>query len=196
MTFEQVRQLNGQKDEKGYQRRMTLSLMVQQVGAIEYSKEGKQSQHIYAGDSAGEAQNIKVYSGKDGAVPTDVAGSWQTFSVGPNLFNGKMFYTGFWNKQTTAPLPQQAAYNAPQSTNAPNPVESTHNCSFALCYAKDLVVAGKLELSTVFSWAVLAKQFMDTGKEPVVPDEVDDYLAAARAAASEATPPTGDEIPF
>lgn len=62
---------------------------------------------------------------------------------------------------TPAPPPQ-----TPQQPKAPAPQNGLDKTSFAMAYAKDLVVAGKIPLLNMYKVAMTMLEFMTTGKHP------------------------------
>ena len=158
MNFNQVRAVEGQKDEKGYQISVPMMGTIQNITPPEWNKNGKKFQKVAIGDDTGESHNVKIYLGSNPDMNDSMLTQRFPFRIAPNAFKGKMYYTGFWEAgqshmqapqaaQPHAPYQgqQQAPQHAPQgppqgrqSTNAPQRPVSAES----LFIGKQAVVKG------------------------------------------------------
>ena len=119
-NFQDARNLEGQKDGKGYQVGIDMVGMVVSIRPKEFNKQGKPTQQIVIADSMGETQTVKIWLGNGPDImPTDIntQQSFQQLAVNP--WQGKIYYKAFWdnmhppqpstqlNPQTQAVIDQQ-----------------------------------------------------------------------------------------
>ena len=141
MNFAQVRQIMGQKDDKGYDLKLTMFGALLQVGGVSYTQGGKQTCMCKVIDDTGEAHNVHFY-GK--ALPSPAQLN-QRLSLTISSFQGTgqggsyTGYHGFWNakagvnqqpQQQAPQSPPQRPQTAPQAANAPNVGQRTNQDAF------------------------------------------------------------------
>ena len=118
MDFQSVRNINGQKDNKGYQKGVEMKGMIVSVEEKKFSDKGKPFQQVMIKDGPGETEKVKVYLGNGPDIlPSDV-NTLQLFTVSPNPYQNTMYYMGFWDSTHPPqgqPAPQQGFH--PQGGN-------------------------------------------------------------------------------
>lgn len=184
MNFEQVRQIAGQKDDKGYQSKLTMFGIVDSVGQIEFNqKTGAKCQKIGIRDISGEQQTVKIYLGNGPELTMNHVQQKLSFDVGPNPYQNKMYYAGFWNSSQQTyqgqsqipPKPPQTPQTPPQAPKPPQGVQLTPKDYVAI--RKDVVIAdfGKegnwlnvLDKKAIIDCVV---DYIATGNVPPIPVE-------------------------
>jgi len=118
VDFQSVRNINGQKDNKGYQKGVEMKGMIVSVEEKKFSDKGKPFQQVMIKDGPGETEKVKVYLGNGPDIlPSDV-NTLQLFTVSPNPYQNTMYYMGFWDSTHPPqgqPAPQQGFH--PQGGN-------------------------------------------------------------------------------
>lgn len=98
MSFQDARNLEGQKDAKGYQIGVSMIGTIMSIQPKEYNKQGKPTQQIVLTDTAGETQKVKVWLGNGPDIQSSDINTQQSFtSLGVNPWQGKMYYKAFWD---------------------------------------------------------------------------------------------------
>ncbi len=122
MNFAQIREVAGQKDEKGFQVKLTMFGTLNSVESIAFSGKGTRFQKTVIADDNGEQQKVKIYVGKGDGLSMNLVNQRLSFDIGPNPFENQMYYNGFWNNRvqvSQAPAQQPASQNAPQGPQEP-----------------------------------------------------------------------------
>jgi hypothetical protein len=172
MNFQQVIQNKGIKGDDGYDIKTDMFGIFTEIGGITSSRSGKQTCACKVMDGNGEKHTVHFYGN---TLPTR-ANLNQRSLMSISAFDGQgqkgpyVGYQAFWSPAASQNPPQNSP-QTPQSTTAPKTGNNTQNCSFALSYAKDLVVADKVAISEIFRMAKEMKQFLDTGEEPYVSED-------------------------
>ncbi len=118
MSFQQARNLQGQKDQGGYQK--GVGSMVGRLLSFkpkEFNTKGKPSQKAMIRDLDGEEQEVKVWLGNGPEFQPNDKDTLQTFQeVAINLFKNNMYYKCFWDNMHP---PTQDTQAPPQTAQAP-----------------------------------------------------------------------------
>jgi len=127
MNFNTVRQAMGQKDERGYDVKVTMCATFRDIAGITFTKNQKQTCIVKLQDGTGEAHNVHLY----GTMPEQPMNN-QRAEFALSAFNGNaqggpyVGYSGFWNsranvnqsqQQTQQPIPNQ--YGGKPDTPSP-----------------------------------------------------------------------------
>jgi hypothetical protein len=194
MSFAQVRQLEGQKDQSGYDVKFTLPCTVGQILPVEFNKTGKKIQKVTLIDSLGEQQKVTLYAG-NAELPPNLFNTTQTFSLSSYRTQRGLFYSGFWNNQTSAQQPQQAAPQPRQAPNAPKPAQtSQYDTNASICRqcagkcVAELLAGQTININDVLELAIPLSEWFLTGKKPAL---------VTREPGDDDEPPVGDDaVPF
>ena len=120
--FQQVREILGQKDDKGYQKKLEITASVVRVKDVEYSKSsGKPGQSLLL-KCGGEEEWVKFQGGKD-FTPLDpsAVGKTYIFLVWPfRPDQSPKTYLYCWIQRQVPQNGQQPPQQAAQSTNSPS----------------------------------------------------------------------------
>lgn len=161
MNFEQVRNANG-----GYVTMFATVMNVKQ----RRGNFGLQADCTVVDDN-NEQQVITVSNPKppkSPALPSPVQiGQRLSFYVKAKPYgqSGVIYYNGYWNATANVnPQPPQQKPQQKQQSQSQNGHGSF--TSFALAYAKDLVVAGKLDIADMYQEAQKMCEYMTTGQLP------------------------------
>ena len=116
MNFQEARNLEGQKNAKGYQQGVSMTGTIQ--GLIDaqriFTTNGKPTKRIQLLDALGESLTVKVFLGNGPDIlPTDVGTVQQFTDLAMNLYKGNVTYMAFWdNMHPPQGQPQAAHLNA------------------------------------------------------------------------------------
>ncbi len=115
-NFQEARNLEGQKNAKGYQQGVSMTGTVQALidPTRIFTTNGKPTQRIQLLDALGESLKVKVFLGNGPDIlPTDV-GTQQSFTdLAMNRYKGNISYMAFWdNMHPPQGQPQSTQLNA------------------------------------------------------------------------------------
>ena len=100
MNFQEARNLEGQKNAKGYQMGVKMPGTVMALIDIKrvFTTNGKPTQQIHLQDSLGETQKVKIFLGNGPDIlQTDVTTKQQFTDLAMNRFKGHVTYMAFWD---------------------------------------------------------------------------------------------------
>ena len=121
MNFQEARNLEGQKNAKGYQSGVSMTGIVQALVDPQriFTTNKKPTQQIILVDAQGESQKVKVFLGNGpDMLPADV-GTTQTFSdLAMNRYKGNISYMAFWDNMHPPQPAQQGATHLNAATQA------------------------------------------------------------------------------
>jgi len=184
---------------------------------LEFKGEGQTSngafyKQVTLADSQGVKHSVRIYQGTGELPPVTMLNQLTKFTISSFESTNKAGvaytgYSGFWNGnavQGVSPQVQPQASPSPPFMHDPSvaqehavqqaldkkfPIKTvSKNTSFAMAYAKDLVIGGKLPIDDMYSEAQKMLHFMDTGKE--MPQQAPPQVTQSY------TPDPNDSIPF
>lgn len=100
MNFQEARNLEGQKNAKGYQQGVSMTGTVRALIDPQriFTTNGKPTQRIQLQDTAGETLKVKVFLGNGPDIMASDVGTLQSFSdLAMNRFKGNITYMAFWD---------------------------------------------------------------------------------------------------
>ena len=178
MNFQKVYNTRGQKDDKGYNIKTDMFGVLTMVGGFESTgSSGAMKSKCKVKDDVGYERTV-TFMGKDLPQPNMLnhrvlfacwAEEWFSQKMNKNMTSFSAWLKNANVSQTPPQNQQHQAQQPSQATNS-NPVVSTivqpdnKNGCFALAYAKDLVVAGKIDISGLPDTTTRFKFYLDNGK--------------------------------
>jgi len=115
MSFEKAKSIEGQKNTKGYQESIEMLGTLKKVYPAEFNKSnGKKQQGIEVLDECGTTEKIKIWLCKNADMHAGQVDQKFAFTVSPNPYQDKMYYSGFWNSNTQVAQGQAPATPASQ----------------------------------------------------------------------------------
>jgi hypothetical protein len=108
MNFQAVRNVKGQKDDKGYPQKVDMIGVFVEVGGAAYTSNEKLYCDCYITDMSQEKHKVRLYIKE--LIPTGVLNTECSFSISAydGEYQGKPYvgYSGFWNNKVV-PRPAQ-----------------------------------------------------------------------------------------
>ncbi len=100
MNFQEARNLEGQKNAKGYQQGVSMAGQIQALidPARIFTTNKKPTQRIQLTDAQGETQKVKIFLGNGPDILLTDVGTVQSFSdLAMNRYKGNVTYMAFWD---------------------------------------------------------------------------------------------------
>jgi len=177
-NFEQVYNILGQQDDKGYQAKLSVPATVQQVKGVEYSKSsGKPGQSVFLRDNFGGEAWVKI-QGKFDPLSQSQIGRTYEFLVWPfKPDNAPKTYLYAWiqrqvnGPQTQPQTPPQRPRETAQGTNPPNMGKTPRDTSIErqACFKGLCELAANRQdiipdMAEFFNFLHVAHKWVETGE--------------------------------